>query len=81
MLNHPGKFDVHGDQVVDLYYENKLQDIKEYCESDVLNTYMLFLKYELLRGNITKDDCTNYLNIMRGQLDPKKSYYEVFISN
>ena len=52
MLGMPGKYDVHGDQVLELFYANKPQKIKEYCESDTLNTYWLFLKYELLRGKI-----------------------------
>ena len=40
--------DVYGDQVLELFYDNKLEKIKEYCESDTLNTYWLFLKYEQL---------------------------------
>lgn len=52
MLGMPGKYDVHGDQVLELFYANELEKIKEYCQSDVLNTYWLFLKYELLRSKI-----------------------------
>lgn len=55
MLGMPGKYDVHGDQVLELFYANKLEKIKEYCESDTLNTYWLFLKYELLRGKINHE--------------------------
>ena len=60
----PGKYDVHGDQVLQLYYAGKQAKIDEYCRSDVLNTYWLFLKYELLRGKITKDDYLNYIAVM-----------------
>lgn len=70
-LNHicasvglPGKYDVHGDQVLQLYYGGEQAKIDEYCRSDVLNTYWLFLKYELLRGKITKDDYLNYIAVM-----------------
>ncbi|MDO5046696.1 3'-5' exonuclease [Campylobacter sp.] len=55
-LNLPGKYDVHGDQVTDMFFRNELAKINEYCESDTLNTYWLFLKYELLRGVLTIDD-------------------------
>ncbi|CAA6802041.1 MAG: Polysaccharide biosynthesis protein WlaX [uncultured Campylobacterales bacterium] len=81
MLGHPGKFDVHGDQVVELYYEDKLKEIKEYCESDVLNTYLLYLKYEILRGNISKDDYTEYTAIMNEFIPQSKSYAKVFKEN
>ena len=60
----PGKYDVHGDQVLQLYYAGEQTKIDEYCRSDVLNTYWLFLKYELLRGKITKDDYLNYIAVM-----------------
>ena len=60
----PGKYDVHGDQVLQLYYSGEQAKIDEYCRSDVLNTYWLFLKYELLRGKITKDDYLNYIAVM-----------------
>ncbi|MGP1485131.1 MAG: 3'-5' exonuclease [Campylobacter sp.] len=63
-LNLPGKYDVHGDQVLELYYADKIDKINEYCESDTLNTYWLFLKYELLRGNLILDDYANSLQIM-----------------
>ena len=78
MAGLPGKYDVHGDEVYRLYFEGKIKEIKEYCESDVLNTYWLFLKYELLRGNITKADYASYLGTMHDKLLETKSYFEVF---
>ncbi len=68
----PGKYDVHGDQVLQLYYDGEQAKIDEYCRSDVLNTYWLFLKYELLRGKITKDDYLNYIAVM-GEFLQKES--------
>lgn len=72
----PGKFDLHGDQVLELYYNNEKQKIEEYCESDVLNTYLLYLKYLLLRGDI---DHERYQETLRSiELSQKKSYFETF---
>lgn len=64
MLGMPGKYDVHGDQVLELFYANKLDKIKEYCESDTLNTYWLFLKYELLRGKMGYEQYFSSLEAM-----------------
>jgi len=80
-LGLPGKFDIHGDQVLDLYANKELDKISAYCESDTLNTYMLFLKYELLKGNLTLNDYANYLDIMREYLEKEKesaNYTPVF---
>ena len=82
-LNLPGKYDVHGDQVLELYYAGELDKINEYCESDVLNTYWLFLKFELLQANILQEDYINHLNVMSEFLAKNcahRGYSEVFCS-
>lgn len=78
MLNMPGKYDVHGDQVLELFLENKIEKIKEYCESDVLNTYWLYLKYELLKGNLTKEDYKRSLFTMSEKLPQNRAYKDIF---
>ncbi len=77
MAGLPGKYDVSGDQVTDLYYAGAIDKIREYCQSDVLNTYWLFLKYELLRGTLTQEDYYSFLVTMRDKL-PKLGYHEPF---
>ncbi len=79
MVGLPGKFDVSGEDVLELYYENKLDKIESYCESDVLNTYLLFLKYELLKGHITLKDYRDILWQMSQKL-PDREYKDVFIN-
>ena len=78
MAGLPGKFDVHGDEVYRLYFENKIQEIEEYCETDVLNTYWLWLKYEMLKGNLLKSDYYSYIQNMGDKLEDKKSYTNIF---
>ncbi len=51
MLGFPGKMGMGGDKVWDYYQDNKIEAIRNYCESDVLNTYLIYLRYELMRGN------------------------------
>lgn len=81
VLEIPGKFDVHGSDVMELYYNQDYAKINEYCESDVLNTYWLFLKYELLKGNLESKDYYENLIKMSGFLRDNKSeasYTKVF---
>jgi predicted PolB exonuclease-like 3'-5' exonuclease len=80
MVGIPGKFDVSGDQVFSLYHDGEIDKIKEYCESDVLNTYWLYLKYELLKGNILFEDYLQNLDIMSEKIPTDKSYSQVFIA-
>jgi predicted PolB exonuclease-like 3'-5' exonuclease len=51
----PGKIGVDGSQVAELYDQNRLKEIDDYCETDVANTYLLYLNYCLLSGIINKD--------------------------
>jgi hypothetical protein len=78
MAGMPGKYDVSGDQVMALYFAGELEKIKTYCESDVLNTYWLYLKYELLKGNLTCKDYALCLETMGAKLLKEKEYAPVF---
>lgn len=53
ILGKPGKMEVLGYMVQDLYNEGKVQEINEYCKCDTLDTYFVFLRTRLLSGDIT----------------------------
>jgi predicted PolB exonuclease-like 3'-5' exonuclease len=52
-MGFPGKFGVDGAKVADLYDQGKLQDIRDYCETDVLNTFLVYIRYMHHRGTLT----------------------------
>jgi hypothetical protein len=53
LLGLPGKLGFGGDQVWDAYQRGDTVGIRRYCETDVLNTYLIYLRFELLRGRLT----------------------------
>jgi 3'-5' exonuclease len=54
-MGMPGKPDgIDGSQVEKYFREGKIKEIAEYCESDVVNTYRVWLRYELFRGRLTE---------------------------
>lgn len=53
LLGKPGKMDVQGDMVQDLYDAGRLAEINEYCRCDVLDTYFVFLRTRVLTGQLT----------------------------
>lgn len=55
VLNFPGKFGVDGSQVAPMFDQGKVEEIRDYCETDVLNTYLVYLRYQLTRGQMNKD--------------------------
>ncbi|HLK86146.1 MAG TPA: 3'-5' exonuclease [Candidatus Binataceae bacterium] len=52
MIGLPGKMEIDGAQVQDLYDQGRLDEIHRYCRNDVVQTYFLFLRVELMRGRI-----------------------------
>jgi predicted PolB exonuclease-like 3'-5' exonuclease len=55
IMGLPGKTGgIHGSDVEEFYTAGKIQEIADYCESDVINTYRLWLRYELFRGRLTE---------------------------
>jgi len=53
LLNKPGKLDVQGCMVQDLYAAGKTAEISEYCRCDVLDTYFVFLRVQVMMGRLT----------------------------
>ncbi|MGF1643001.1 MAG: 3'-5' exonuclease [Thiotrichales bacterium] len=56
LLGFPGKMGMSGAKVWDAYQLGEIKAIRDYCETDVLNTYLVYLRFELLRGHLTADD-------------------------
>ncbi len=52
LLGLPGKMGHGGADVWDRFQDGQLEAIRNYCETDVLNTYLIYLRYELMRGNL-----------------------------
>ncbi|HEY8506568.1 MAG TPA: ribonuclease H-like domain-containing protein, partial [Gemmataceae bacterium] len=53
MLGKPGKMEVSGDQVYQMYREGRLQEINDYCLCDTVDTYFVFLRTRVLTGDLT----------------------------
>jgi 3'-5' exonuclease len=54
VMGLPGKPDgIHGGDVETYFHEGRIKEIANYCESDVVNTYRVWLRYELFRGKLT----------------------------
>ena len=52
LIGLPGKTEIDGSMVQQLWQEKRLPDIHRYCRQDVIQTYFLFLRIELMRGRI-----------------------------
>jgi predicted PolB exonuclease-like 3'-5' exonuclease len=56
LVGMPGKMGVDGSKVQSMHEQGKHAEIRNYCLNDVVQTTFVFLRAELLRGRITRDD-------------------------
>lgn len=82
LLKLPGKFGIDGSAVCDYYFDGKIKEIREYCETDVLNTYLVYLHFELLRGNLDKSAHTQEVDLVKSYLrDEDKSHLNEYLEH
>lgn len=55
LLGKPGKMDVCGHMVQDLFDQQQLAEVSDYCRCDVLDTYFVFLRSRVLLGVLDID--------------------------
>lgn len=55
VLDLPGKFGISGSQVSGLVDEGRIEDVHHYCETDVLTTYLVYLRLMVHQGTIGID--------------------------
>lgn len=80
----PGKIDVSGGGVWDLYKDGKIKEIRDYCETDVMSTYLLYLRWLLLINKINKEVhdicCSDLMNLIdTTNKDSMNKFKEVWI--
>lgn len=51
----PGKIGVGGAGVWPAYVAGEIKKIRDYCEVDAANTYLLYLRFQVLRGVLTRE--------------------------
>lgn len=64
----PGKMGMDGSKVWDAYQQGQLGAIRNYCETDALNTYLLYLRWERIRGNLSCEQWQRENDIARQAL-------------
>ena len=50
MLGFPGKMGMSGSKVWEQFASGQIKNIRNYCETDVLNTYLIYLRFQYIRG-------------------------------
>ncbi len=68
LLGFPGKLGMDGSKVWDAYQRGEIADIRNYCETDTANTYLAFLRFQLIRGEYDQDRYDREIALVRSTL-------------
>ena len=55
VLGFPGKFGVDGSKVAQMVDDGQIAEVRDYCETDVLNTYLVYLRHMHHRGKLSTE--------------------------
>ena len=56
LCGFPGKLGMDGSAVYPAYLAGQLEDIRRYCETDVMNTYLLYCRFQKMRGGLLEQE-------------------------
>ena len=68
LLGFPGKLGFDGGQVWDAFLAGNIAGIRAYCETDVLNTWLIWLRFAQLRGALSREEHSEEIGRVRSYL-------------
>ncbi len=83
LCGFPGKLGMDGSQVYTAYLEGKLEDIRRYCETDVMNTYLVYCRFQKMRGGLTEAEYDQEVALVKeslGLLAPAEPHWQEYLA-
>ncbi len=83
LCGFPGKLGMDGSAVYPAYLDGKLDDIRRYCETDVMNTYLLYCRFQKMRGGLLEKEYEQEIALVRqtlGQLAPEQPHWQEYLN-
>jgi predicted PolB exonuclease-like 3'-5' exonuclease len=56
LCGFPGKLGMDGSAVYPAYLDGQLEDIRRYCETDVMNTYLMYCRFQKMRAGLLESE-------------------------
>ncbi len=69
LCGFPGKLGMDGSEVAAAVARGELADVRNYCETDVLNTYLVYQRFRLMRGELAAGEYAKEIALVREKID------------
>ena len=77
----PGKLGVGGAQVWDSYRAGDVASIRDYCEADCANTYLLYLRFQMMRCALSREQYERETGLLRAFMQKQdRPHWKEFLS-
>lgn len=81
LCGFPGKLGMDGSAVAAAVAEGRLAEVRAYCETDVLNTYLLYQRFRLMRGVIAAAEYAAELSFVRERVAASEAaHWKAFLA-
>ncbi len=81
LIGFPGKLGMDGSKIWDSYRSGKTNSIRNYCETDAANTYLLYLRFQLVRGAFSNERYRRECELVRASLSKNpEPHWREFLS-
>ena len=67
LMGFPGKLGMDGSKVWEAWQNGEVAGIRDYCETDVMNTYLVSLRFRLMRGELSREAYDEEISFVRGE--------------
>ena len=68
LCGFPGKLGMDGGKVWQAFHEGRLKEIRDYCETDAANTYLMYLRFRLMSGALDGDEYEQEIRRLKNYL-------------
>ena len=68
LFGFPGKLGMDGGKVWSAWQDGQIAEIRDYCETDVVNTYLVYNRFRRMRGELTAEEDVAEIEFVKAQL-------------
>ncbi len=68
LCGFPGKLGMDGGQVWQAWHNGQADEVRAYCETDVVNTWLVYCRFQLIRGELSREAYEAEIQLVRSHL-------------
>lgn len=83
LCGFPGKLGMDGSQVYESYLNGQIDAIRRYCETDVMNTYLLYCRFQKMRAGLLEKEYAQEIALVRHSLEqwaPMQTHWNEYLA-